>query len=107
MGLEPGSLTVYDCEARCVRWGVGRWGICMTHELESLNGSSEGKGIDCGVRARGGGGGATRRETGNDESRRVLEGGRDTGTVRQAALASPGGILSIGEASITTPACDE
>ena len=40
-------------------------------------------------------GSPTRWETGNDESRRVLEGGRDTGAVHQAALGSPGGLLRL------------
>lgn len=94
---------MYDCDARCVRWGIGRRGIDV-HELLSLNGSSEGNGIDWEVRRRGGGGGGARRATGNDDS--VLELGSDTGAVRQAALARPGGILSICDASITTPACE-
>jgi hypothetical protein len=78
-----------------------------THEFESLNGFSEGKGIGCGAIARDGGGGGTRRATGKDGRRRELVLGSDTGAERHAALARPGGILSIGEPSITTPAFDE
>jgi len=66
MGLELGSLTVYDCEAKRVRCRVGRRGMGMVHELESLNGSSEGNVIDWEVRKRGGGGGGARRATKND-----------------------------------------
>lgn len=77
------------------------------HELESLNGSSEGKVIDCGTRVRGGGDGGERRVTGNNKVLELGRGGKDTGAVCQAALARPGGNLSIWEDSITTPACDE
>lgn len=91
MGLELGSLTVYDWEGKWVRWGVGlrRTGA---HELESLNGSSEGKGIDCEVIRRDGGGGGARRATGNDRVLELAVRGMDTGAVRQAALERPGGI---------------
>jgi hypothetical protein len=78
-----------------VRWGIGRRGMGAVHEAESLNGSSEGNGIDWEVRRRGGGGGGARRATGNDRVLELAGGGSDTGAVRQAALARPGGILSI------------